>query len=131
MLALMARHCRALNFDGRGGYSSMSGYFVDKKDCSHHRIFPGVDIFTACGEQMMLSLVEMEPLAVVEEHSHPHEQMGLMLEGEADFTIGGQTMRIVAGQMWRIPGGVPHKVVAGDRPVRALDVFHPPREDYK
>ncbi len=109
----------------------MSGYFVDKKDCSHHRIFPGVDIYTACGEQMMLSLVEMKPFAVVEEHSHPHEQMGLMLEGEADFTIGGQPLRVVAGQMWRIPGGVPHKVVAGDRPVRALDVFHPPREDYK
>ena len=109
----------------------MSGYFVDKKDCSHHRIFPGVDIYTACGEQMMLSLVEMEPFAVVEEHSHPHEQLGLMLEGAADFTIGGQPMRVVAGQMWRIPGGVPHKVGAGDRPVRALDVFHPPREDYK
>ena len=109
----------------------MASYFVDKKDCSQHRIFPGVDIFTACGEQMMLSLVEMEPFAVVEEHSHPHEQMGLMLVGEGDFTIGGQPMRVVAGQMWRIPGGVPHKVVAGDRPVRALDVFHPPREDYK
>lgn len=109
----------------------MSVYFVDKKDCTQHRIFPGVDIFTACGEQMMLSLVEMEPFAVVEEHSHPHEQMGLKLEGKADFTIGGQPMRVVAGQMWRIPGGVPHKVVAGDRPVRALDVFHPPREDYK
>jgi len=108
----------------------MSTYFVDKQDCSHHRIFPGVDIYTACGMQMMLSLVEMEPHAVVEEHAHPHEQMGLMLEGEADFTIGGQQMRVVAGQMWRIPGGVPHKVVAGPRPVRALDVFQPPREDY-
>ena len=73
----------------------------------------------------------MEPHAVVEEHSHPHEQMGLMLEGEADFTIGGPSMRVIAGQMWRIPGGVLHKVVAGDRPVRALDVFHPPREDYR
>ncbi len=109
----------------------MDDYFVDKKDCSHHRIFPGVDIFTTCCERMMLSLVEMEPHAVVEPHSHPHEQMGLMLEGEADFTIGGQTMRVTPGQMWRIPGGVVHKVVAGSRPVRALDVFHPPRDDYK
>ncbi len=109
----------------------MNRYFVDKQDCSHHRIFAGVDIYTTCGDEMMLSLVEMEPFAVVEEHSHPHEQMGLMLEGEADFTIGGQSMHIVAGQMWRIPGGVLHKVVAGQRPVRALDVFHPPREDYQ
>ena len=109
----------------------MSSYFVDKQDCAHHRIFPGVDIYTTYCQHMMLSLVEMEPHAVVEEHCHPHEQMGFMLEGEADFTIGGQPMRVAAGQMWRIPGGVMHKVVAGDRPVRALDVFHPPREDYK
>jgi quercetin dioxygenase-like cupin family protein len=68
---------------------------------------------------------------VVEEHSHPHEQMGLMLEGEADFTIGGRTERVTAGQMWRIPGKVVHKVVALDKPVRAIDVFHPPREDYQ
>ncbi len=109
----------------------MVQHFVDKSACVHHRIFPGVDIYTICGDEMMLSLVEMEPRAVVEEHSHPHEQMGLMLEGEADFTIGGQQMRVTAGQMWRIPGGVPHKVVAGPRSVRALDVFHPPREDYR
>jgi unsaturated pyranuronate lyase len=108
----------------------MSSYFVDKSECSHHRIFPGVDIYTICGQQIMLSLVEMEPHAVVEEHSHPHEQLGLMLEGEADFTIGGIHMHVTAGQMWRIPGGVIHKVVAGERPVRAIDVFHPPREDY-
>jgi hypothetical protein len=32
--------------------------------------------------------------------------------------------------MWRIPGGVVHKVVAVDGPVRALDVFNPVRDDY-
>ena len=47
-------------------------YFTQKSDCAHHRIFPGVDIFTTCGQEMMLSLVEMEPHAVVEPHSHPH-----------------------------------------------------------
>jgi quercetin dioxygenase-like cupin family protein len=109
----------------------MSGYVVDKNDCAHHRIFPGVDIYTTTCEQLMLSLVEMQPHAVVEEHSHPHEQVGLMLEGEAEFTIGGQRTRIGPGQMWKIPGGVVHKVVAGDRPVRALDIFHPPRDDYR
>jgi len=109
----------------------MFSYFVDKKDCTHHRIFPGVDIYTTTCQQMMLSLVEMQPHAVVEPHSHPHEQMGVLLEGVADFTIGDQQTRVTAGQMWRIPGGVVHKVVALDQPVRALDVFHPPRDDYR
>lgn len=109
----------------------MHPFFVDKNDCSRHQIFPGVQIFTTTGDAIMLSLVEFEPHAVVEEHSHPHEQMGLMLEGEAEFIIGGQSQIVRAGGMWRIPGGVPHKVIAGNRPVKALDVFHPIREDYR
>lgn len=108
----------------------MDGYFVDRSQCSHHAIFPGVDIFTTHGQHMMLSLVEFAPHAVVEEHSHPHEQMGLMLEGEARFIVGGVEQIVRPGQMWRIPGGVLHKVIAGDKPVRALDVFYPIREDY-
>lgn len=109
----------------------MFRFFVDKKECSHHEIFPGVHIYTVAGQDLMLSLVEMEPGAVVEKHDHPHEQMGLMLEGEAEFTIGDEQRLVRAGQMWRIPGGVPHKVIAGEKPVRALDVFHPVREDYR
>lgn len=108
----------------------MTSYFVDKSDCARHGIFPGVEIFAVAGQELMLSLVEMQPHAVVQRHSHPHEQMGLMLEGEAEFIIGDEVRRVTPGVMWRIPGGVPHKVIAGDRPVRALDVFHPIREDY-
>jgi unsaturated pyranuronate lyase len=106
-------------------------YFLTRSDCSRHTIFPGVEIHTAAGQQMMLSLVEFAPHAVVEPHSHPHEQMGMLLEGELTFTIGGQTRTLRPGEMWRIPGGVVHSAVAGDQPVKALDVFHPVREDYR
>ena len=44
----------------------MIPYFVDKSQCSHHQIFPGVQIFTTHGDHVMLSLVEFEPHAVVE-----------------------------------------------------------------
>lgn len=109
---------------------TMANYFISRSDCSHHEIFPGVHIFTAAGQQMMLSLVELKPRSVVEPHSHPHEQMGLLLEGELTFTIGGETKVLKAGEMWRIPGGVAHGCVAGERGAKALDVFHPVREDY-
>jgi quercetin dioxygenase-like cupin family protein len=109
----------------------MSNYFVTRAECSRHTIFPGVDIFTTAGERMMLSLVEFAPHAVVEPHSHPHEQMGLLLEGELTFTIGDETQTLRTGEMWRIPGGVVHRAVAGDRPVKALDAFCPIREDYR
>ena len=108
----------------------MSKYIISREECSSHNIFPGVDIFTVAGERMMLSFVEFGPHAVVELHSHSHEQMGLLLEGELTFTIGGKTKTLRPGQMWRIPGGVPHSAVAGDSNVKALDVFCPVREDY-
>jgi quercetin dioxygenase-like cupin family protein len=109
----------------------MSQYFVTKSECSEHRIFPGVDIFTMAGETMLFSLVEFEPHAVVEEHQHMHEQMGLLLEGELEFFIGDERRVVQPGDMWRIPGGVRHKAIAGSQPVKALDVFFPIRESYR
>ena len=103
----------------------MSKYIVHRQDCSRHNIFPGVNILTTFGDNLMLSLVEFEPHAVVEPHSHPHEQMGLLLEGELTFAIGDEVEKLHPGQMWRIPGGVVHSAVAGEQPVKALDVFCP------
>jgi quercetin dioxygenase-like cupin family protein len=109
----------------------MSDYIVKREQCSHHSISSGVDIFTAAGDGIMLSLVEFEPSAAVELHSHPHEQMGILLEGELTFIIDGERHVLSPGDMWRIPGDIEHSAIAGDAPVKALDVFHPIREDYR
>ena len=37
-----------------------------------------------------------------------------MLEGEAEFIVGGESKIVRAGDQWCIPGGVVHKVIAGD-----------------
>ncbi len=108
----------------------MSKYFVRRDECGQHTIFPGVDIFTMAGQQIMLSVVELAPRAVVEAHSHPHEQIGILLEGELTFTIGDEQRVLSPGDAWRIPGGVVHEVMAGETAARAIDVFHPVREDY-
>jgi quercetin dioxygenase-like cupin family protein len=105
-------------------------YFLPAGSGSHHEIFPGVEIRTIAGQGLMLSVVHLEPGSVVAEHSHPHEQMGLLLSGRLRFTIGGITRDLAPGDLWRIPGGVVHKVVTLEEPAVALDVFHPIREDY-
>ena len=38
---------------------------------------------------------------------------------------------VAKGDLFRIPGGVPHSVVAGAAPVKALDVFYPIRDEYR
>lgn len=108
----------------------MSAYFVDKSQCAHKTIFPGVTIRTAACEQMMLSLVEIEPGATVEAHAHPNEQVGMLLEGRARFFVGDEEQVLGPGDMYTIPGGVTHRVVALEEPVKALDIFHPIRDDY-
>jgi len=109
----------------------MFQYILDIADCVELRPFAGIVLSATRGEKMTLSIVDLEPHAVVEEHSHPHEQIGYMVEGEAEFVIEGESFRVRAGQIWRLPGGVRHKVIAGDRPTRAIDVFYPVREDFE
>ncbi|MCS7237516.1 MAG: cupin domain-containing protein [Thermoguttaceae bacterium] len=106
----------------------MQGFVLAAESCVVLHPFPGVTMKASHGDRMTLSLVLMEPGSVIEEHAHPHEQMGYMIEGEAEFVIGGQTFHVRAGHMWRIPGGVPHRVKALSR-MLALDAFCPPRED--
>lgn len=104
--------------------------FVRPGDCSRHNIFPGVEVFTAAGEAMMLSLAVFEPHAVVERHSHPHEQIGMVVSGRARFIAGDAEDDLGPGDMYFIPGGIEHRVIAYEEGCRALDVFHPIREDY-
>ena len=109
----------------------MDSYIVNLKDCVAMNPFDGVGMHAFETERMTLSVVDLEPHAVIPEHSHPHEQIGYMVAGTAEFVIAGESFQVRAGQMWRLPGGVPHKVIAGDGPVRAVDVFYPVREDMR
>ncbi|HZU39218.1 MAG TPA: cupin domain-containing protein [Gemmataceae bacterium] len=109
----------------------MSSYFPTADECGRHTIFPGVEIRTAAAERMMMSVVDLQPHSIVEEHSHPHEQIGMVLEGQAIFFIGGEERTLGPGDLYRIPGGVRHKVIALDQPVRAFDIFHPIRDEYR
>ncbi len=106
-------------------------YFIPAGSGSRRALFPGVSIEATAGENLMLSLVTLEAGAVVPMHSHHHEQMGMMISGRLEFTIGGVTRVLGPGDCWRIPGHVPHTVRAIDGPAIALDVFHPVRDDYR
>jgi quercetin dioxygenase-like cupin family protein len=109
----------------------MSLFFPTAQEMARHTIFPGVQIQTCATDKMMLSLVDLAPHAVVQEHSHPHEQVGILLQGRAVFFIGEEQKTLQAGDMYRIPGNVRHRVVVLDEPARALDIFHPVREEYR
>jgi quercetin dioxygenase-like cupin family protein len=94
-------------------------------------VAPGVTLRTAWGESIMFSLVEFAHAdATVATHQHPHEQMGMVLEGELELICGGERRTVGPGGMFLIPSNTPHSARAVGGPARALDVFHPRREDY-
>ena len=116
---------------GQAGAADREPYFVDWARRPTRDLFPGVRISVVSGQKLMLSRVELSPGAVVPEHEHPHEQFGLVIAGEAVFTVGGESRRLAAGEYYAIPGGVRHGVVTGAGGAVCLDIFSPPRDEYR
>jgi quercetin dioxygenase-like cupin family protein len=97
-----------------------------------HELAPGVRMSPLFGEGAMLNLLEFEPGARVPEHAHPHEQLGMVVEGELVLRIDQVEHRLRPGHGYRIPGGTAQTGWRdeGTR-CRVLDVFQPVREDYR
>jgi len=94
-------------------------------------VWPGVIARTVEGSEMTLAVVELDPGAVVAEHHHPNEQLGIVLSGSMTFTIGGETREIAPGDTYVIPADVPHNATAGPEGAVVIDVFAPIRADWK
>jgi len=82
------------------------------------------------GERMMLVEVTLAQGAVVPPHTHPHEQIGYLASGRLLFEVGGERRELAAGDSWLVPSNIPHAVTALE-PSVAIDVFSPPREEYR
>ena len=106
----------------------MSAYFLDLDGRASSILVPGGRTRTFWADQMLVSRVDFDPLVVVPEHSHPHEQFGVVLTGELRLTIAGELLVLHAGDMYLIPGDVPHSAEAGTEGFTAAEVFSPVRE---
>ena len=83
------------------------------------------------GEGAMLNLIRFEPGATVPLHSHPHEQLGIVLEGMQALVVEGEAHELGPLEAYVIPGGVEHSAYCGPNGALVLDVFTPVREDYR
>ena len=94
-------------------------------------IWEGVVARPIEGERITMAVVELEPNAVVPEHRHPNEQVGVMLQGSGTFRVGDETREIGPGGMWRILADVPHELHVGPEGAVVIDVFSPVRADWR
>jgi mannose-6-phosphate isomerase-like protein (cupin superfamily) len=73
-------------------------------------------------------IVEAQPGQGPKLHSHPYEEIFIVQEGQATFTVGGDTIEVRAGQIVIAPAEVPHKFVnSGTGILRQVDIHASPR----
>ena len=83
----------------------------------------------AYSDQIMGVEVYFEKGAIGELHSHPHEQLTYVLEGEFEFTIGEETKIVKKGDTLHKDPNVIHGCICLKKGV-LFDVFTPHREDF-
>jgi quercetin dioxygenase-like cupin family protein len=105
--------------------------FQDLTNATMEMVAPGVQRFVFTLEKVMCAYFELAPGARISEHSHPHEQMGILIKGTTKWRMQGEERVLTAPALYRVPSGEPHEVVVvGDEPAVVMDVFSPIREDF-
>ncbi len=83
----------------------------------------------AYNDNLMVCEVHFETGAIGKLHTHPHEQITYILEGEFEFDIGGEKKIVKAGDSMYKEPDILHGAVclkAG----KLLDIFTPHRQDF-
>src|ERR1700727_1611597 len=81
---------------------------IDWSDRDFAEVRPGIFGSTIHTPQLTATLYRYGPDSSWEEHSHPQDQITTVLEGVIDFVVGGEPVRLEAGQLAALPGGTPH-----------------------
>ncbi|TSA13089.1 MAG: cupin domain-containing protein [Betaproteobacteria bacterium] len=95
------------------------------------KLAEGVNASIFPGENVMLSVVRVDANSAGSIHSHPEEQWGVLLEGRCTRIQNGEEVEASAGEFWHTPGGVSHGVRTGNQSALILDIFSPPRAEYR
>ena len=77
------------------------------------------------GREVVQQMVELQPGTVVARHTHPGEEVAVLLEGELLLEVAGKSaITVKAGQAFTVPMGAVHGVKStGSAPVKLLVTY--------
>ena len=102
--------------------------FIKLSEIEEREVFPMCHVRFVHSENMTFSHWKLEEGASLPEHSHPHEQVCTVIDGELELTVGGEMRRMPRGLTAIIPSNCPHSAKAITE-CYVIDVFYPIRED--
>lgn len=100
-------------------------------ELSPYRIWDQAVARAVRSDRITFAVVDVEPNAVVPEHRHENDQIGIVLKGAITMTVDGESRTLEAGGTYVIPGNVPHSAVSGPEGCTVVDVFSPTRDDWE
>jgi quercetin dioxygenase-like cupin family protein len=76
---------------------------------------------------MSVITVDAEPGAGPKLHRHPYEEVFVVIDGEATFTLGDEQRVVHGGEIVVAPPGLPHAFVnSGSGRLRSVDIHASP-----
>lgn len=104
--------------------------FIDKKEIETRDTLPGFHGKMTSTDHFTYIDWKLDAGSTLPEHSHPHEQLTSIEEGQMEFTLDGETRVLGPGMLVVIP---PYGVHSGKTitDCRVVDIFYPVRDDYK
>jgi len=90
----------------------------------------GIERQVVVGERLMICRFRFAPFLVTPEHSHPHEQMSLVMNGRVRFFIEGKERMAAPGDVLHFPSNCVHGATMMEEEVVLIDIFTPLREDF-
>jgi quercetin dioxygenase-like cupin family protein len=89
--------------------------------------FPGVTRRTNQSERATVSAYAFEPGAEFPIHTHPEEQITVVLAGTVEFEVEGERHALGPGETYVVAGNLEHGLRAGPEGARFLAVVVPRR----
>ena len=90
----------------------------------------GIERQMVVGQNMMMCRFRFAPFVITNEHTHPHEQITLVVKGRVKFFISGEEHILKAGDVIYFPPHNRHGATMLDEEVILIDIFSPIREDF-
>jgi quercetin dioxygenase-like cupin family protein len=110
--------------------TQISALVTDWSQVPVEKTAEGIERQMVVGQNVMMCRFRFAPFVVTAEHTHPHEQMTLVVQGRVRFFISGEERIVSAGDVLHFPPNNRHGATMLDEEVILIDIFSPIREDF-
>jgi len=94
------------------------------------KVADGIKRQMVVGENVMVCRFTFDPFVVTDVHTHPHEQVTMVMAGKVKFTVDGSPVIASPGDVLHFPPNNSHGATMLDEEVVLIDIFSPIREDF-